>query len=159
MKLFLYFRLSTIGLLLFTFFALFVELLQLGVCEDLSQTKQILQMEMKVITTLSLHNLLGKQKIQSFWNMNFAINDEIAKNNGGNLRRAMQKWRKWKLSWKYKSNFPFLGECMVRWLIYGIIFKFLQGTFCLSGCGDKCMFQFLNLLVSILAHFFKIKNI
>jgi len=66
LKLFLYFWLSTIGFLLFTFFALFVELLQLGVCEDLNQIKQILQMEMKAITTLSLHNLLGKQKIFQF---------------------------------------------------------------------------------------------
>jgi hypothetical protein len=36
------------------------------------------------------------------------------------------------------------NECMARWFTYGVLFIFLQGTFCLNGCGDKCMFQFVN---------------
>jgi hypothetical protein len=33
-----------------------------------------------------------------------------------------------------------MGECMARWLTYGITFIFLWGAFCLNGCGDKRMF-------------------
>jgi hypothetical protein len=36
------------------------------------------------------------------------------------------------------------GECMVRWFNYGVVFIFFHGIFCLNGCGDKCMFQFVN---------------